>query len=126
MSHPEHHAELIKALAEEYKGIFDASIQGIYIYLDDDHLVCNKKLAAMLGYSSPAEMAKIKGPFLNAFVAGESQDDVVAAYQAAMEKMVGSTLKVTWNKNGGGTVDSTVMLVPISFQGHMCALHYVS
>jgi PAS domain S-box-containing protein len=126
MSHPEHHAELIKAVTEEFKDIFDNSSQGVYVYLDDDHLACNNKLATMLGYSSSEEMLKTKGPFLDAFVAGESQDDVVAAYRASMDKMVGSTSKVTMKKKDGGTLNVTVMLVPISYQGHMMALHYIS
>lgn len=126
MSHPEHHAELIKAVTEEFKDIFDKSGQGVYVYLDDDHLNCNKKLATMLGYSSPEEMLKTEGSFLDAFVADESHDGVISAYRSAMEKMVGSTLKVTMKKKGGGTVSVNVMMVPLSFQGHLMALHYIS
>lgn len=126
MSSKEHHSQIIEELAEEFSEIFDSSDQGVYVYLDDDHIACNGKLAAMLGYASPAEMMKVKAPFLESFVDEGSQHELVSAYRAAMEKKVGTHLKVTWKKHGGGTQKSDVMLVPISYQGHMMALHFIS
>jgi hypothetical protein len=43
-----------------------------------------------------------------------------------MECLVGESIKVTWRKKAGGTVDSTVVLVPVSHAGHLFALHFVS
>jgi carbohydrate-binding DOMON domain-containing protein len=124
-SSEEHHEELVNGLYDQMKMILDSSEQPISIYLDDNHKACNSKFAAMLGYKSPQEWADIKG-FLDPYVAGKSQNIVQTAYWDSMKKMIGSTIQVTWKKKGGGTFDSTVIFVPIAFQGHLFAVHFVS
>jgi len=43
-----------------------------------------------------------------------------------MEEKIGSTIDVAWKMKSGGTVDIVVILVPISYQRHLFALHFVS
>jgi hypothetical protein len=43
-----------------------------------------------------------------------------------METGVGSTFQVVWKTKTGQTVDTTVILVPIEFENHRIALHFVS
>ena len=50
---------------------------------------------------------------------------LIEAFQKAMQNMVASTIKVQWKKKSGGTADSTVTLVPISYKNHVFALHFV-
>lgn len=128
MNEHEHHAELLKGFFKEQKQIFDSSDQAIYVFLDDDCRLSNQKFATLLGYSSPDEWFKVdvQGSFPDAFVDNKSHQALVTAYQNAMEKMVGSTIKVTWKKKSGGTADTTVILVPVIYQGHTFALHFVS
>ena len=126
MNQHQHHEELIGGVFEQLKEIFEKSEQAIYAYLDDKHKVCNQNFASLLGYKSPDEWAKVEDSFPDVLVAEKSQDTLVRTYRNAMEKMVGSTIKVTWKKQSGGTVDTTVILVPIAFQGHLFALHFVS
>ena len=128
MNQHEHHAELVKGFFEGQKQIFDSSDQAMYAFLDDDCRVCNEKFARLLGYASPEEWFKVdvKGAFPATFVDDRSQEILVSAYQNAMQKMVGSTTKVTWKKKSGGTVDTTVILVPAVYQGHTFALHFIS
>jgi hypothetical protein len=113
---------------KEQKEIFDSSEDGIYVFLDDDCRACNDKFATLLGYESSDEWFKVnvEGSFPDAFVDRKSQHTLVTAYQDAMEKMTGSTIKVAWKKKSGGTVDTTVILVPIVYKGHTLALHFVS
>jgi hypothetical protein len=33
---------------------------------------------------------------------------------------------VTWKKKNGGTVNTTVILVPMAYAGHLFAVHFVS
>ena len=122
----EHHNELMQSVAKEYQNILANSEQGIYIYLDDVSKVCNKKFATLLGYESEEEWAKIEESFPEVFVADESQEALVSSFQDAMEKNVGSTNKIVWKKKDGSTINSTVLLVPISHNGHLFALHFVS
>ena len=119
------HEELVNGFFEELKGIFENSEQGIYLYLDDMHKVCNKKFASLLGYKSPADWAKMDQPFPEIFVDKKSQNALVGAYQKAMEKMAASTIKVKWKKKSGKGVSTTVILVPIAYKNHLFALHFV-
>lgn len=55
-SEQKHHEELANGFYNQLKQIFDSSEQAIYLYLDDNHKVCNKKFASLLGYNSPEEL----------------------------------------------------------------------
>lgn len=120
-----HHDELMRSIAKEYQDIFENSEQGMYIYLDDSHKICNKKFATLLGYGSEDEWSKVEESFPSAFVANQSQRTLVSSYQDAMRNSVGSTNDITWKKKDGSTVSTTVLLVPISHEGHIFALHFV-
>ena len=125
MNDHDDHDDLVRELEGEYRELLDTSSQGIYLFLDDDHKLCNERFASLLDYESPAEWAGVQRSFPDAFVAEESQHTLIAAYQGAMEEGTGSTFAVTWKRRSGGTVDSSVILVPISFGGHILALHFV-
>lgn len=120
-----HHEDLIKGLREEYEDLLENSEQGIYIYFDDNHKICNEKFAKMLGYSSAEEWEK-PAEFVETYVAGKSGDDLVSAFQSAMEQGVATSLEITWKKKDGGELPTKVILVPISFDGHLFALHFIS
>lgn len=122
------HTDLVKEFYEAQKEVFDTSDQAIYAYLDDTGRVCNANFATLLGYDSANEWSnlEIKDSFPNTFVAEKSQEALVNAYQDAMEKGIGSVIKVAWKKKSGSTVDTNVILVPVIFQGHTFALHFIS
>ncbi|MBI5045321.1 MAG: PAS domain-containing protein [Candidatus Levybacteria bacterium] len=126
MDEHQHHQDLMQSLSQEYSDILSNSEQGVYIYLDDAHKICNANFASLLGYSSEKEWTMIDSPFPDAFVAEESQEALISSFQDAMEKNVGSTQSVVWKKKDGSTIESTVILVPIAHQGHTFALHFVS
>jgi len=120
-----HHEELIEGISKQMKVILDSSQQAIYIYLDDIHKVCNEKFSSLLGYRSPEEWAKVEDSF-PAFVEPSSQETLVNAYRQAMEKFIAANIKVTWKKKSGGTVATSVVMVPIAFDDHLFALHFIS
>ncbi len=119
-------AELLKELYQQLKPVFDSSGQSIYIYLDDANKVCNKRFSSLLKYATPEEWAKVKESFPVAFVDSGSRHDLIHAYQNAMENMEGSTVDITWKTKSGEKVNTVVMLVPISYQGQLFALHFIS
>lgn len=123
-----HHTDLVNSFYKSQQHVFESSNQAMYAFLDDDSRVCNQKFATLLGYSSPQEWQEsdVKEGFPGVFVAEKSQLTLVEAFQNAMEKMEGATIKVTWKKKSGDTVDTTVILVPIAFEGHIFALHFIS
>ena len=120
-----HHEELVKGLYDQMKIIFEKSEQPMYLYLDDNHKACNGKFATFLGYKSPQEWADVKES-LDPFVADKSKEIVSSAYWDAINKMIGSTVKVTWKKKDGGSINSTVILVPMVYNGHLFAIHFVT
>ena len=85
----------------------------------------NSEFATFLGYKSPQEWADVKG-FLDSFVADKSKEAVSSAYWDVMNKMIASTAKVTWKKKSGGTIDATLIMVPVAYEGHLFAIHFVS
>jgi PAS domain-containing protein len=120
-----HHQELITGISKQMRSILDSSQQAVYIYLDDIHKVCNGKFATLLGYRSPEEWAKVEDAF-DVFVDQRSMETLASAYHQAMEKLIPASIQVTWKKKSGGTVDTTVVLVPIAYDDHLFALHYIS
>ncbi len=125
-AHGKSHDDLLAELAAQLQPLLESSEQGIYIYLDDDHKVCNGKFASLLGYSSDEEWAQMKGSFPDVFVDENSHDTLIGAFQKAVQSMSASTISVRWKKKSGGVIDTTVILVPVSYSGHMFALHFVS
>ena len=128
MDQHDDHADLIHNFYVEQKEIFDHSDQGIYAFLDDDNRVCNDTFAKMLGYKSAKEWSSIdvNGSFPDTFIAEKSQHALVEAFQNTMENCISSTLKVAWKKKSGGSVETSVVLIPIMYQGHLIALHFIS
>lgn len=119
------HEELVAGISKQMKTILDSSQQAVYIYLDNIHKVCNAKFATLLGYRSPEEWAKVEDAF-EEFVDRGSQETLVTAYNQAMEKFIPASIKVTWKKKTGGTVATSVMLIPIAYNDHLFALHFIS
>ena len=121
-----HHEELVKGLYEQLKPIMENSEQAIYFYLDDTHNAFNTKMAKLLGYNSVAEMASVKKTPLDAFVDPKSQEKLVNAFAKVVEQMAAYDLKdITWKKKSGETVKTKVVMVPITYNGHLFALHFL-
>jgi hypothetical protein len=123
-SEQQHHEDLVSGFYNQLKEIFDSSEQAVYLYLDDIHKVCNKKFAKMQGYSTPEEWAMVENP-LEVGVDKSSQVAVVSAYRKAMEKFSASKIDVKLKKKTGETFDASIIMVPIAYQGHVFALHYI-
>ena len=122
----QHHAELIEGIYKQLKLILDSSDQAIYVYLDDIHKICNEKFSSLLGYASTQDWAKVTESFPDAFVDEKSQKTLVTTYQKAMEKMVASVVNITWKTKDGRRVTTNVILTPISYNGHLFAVHFIS
>ena len=121
-----HHEELVSGLYEQLRPVMEHSSQGMYLYLDDIHNVFNDQMAKMLGYSSGAEMKEQADDSpLDAFIEVKSHKAVVNAFRNAMEKMAGTTISVTFKKKSGTKVTKKMILIPISYHGHLFALHFL-
>jgi hypothetical protein len=126
MDEHKHHEDLIAGISAEYGELLATSSQGIYVYLDDVHKLCNENFASMLGYDSAQEWAAVEDNFPTAFVIDGSQELLVETYGRAMQDGAASKVDITWKTKTGKPVKTSVILAPISHQGHAFALHFVS
>lgn len=119
------HEELIKGIHEQLKEILDESKQAIYVYLDDHHMTYNQQFASLLGYKSVEELSKVKEPFIEAFIMEKSREALVHAYKHAMEDKIASDIEISLKKKTGEIVKTKTIMVPISYDGELLALHFI-
>lgn len=121
----QHHEELVKGIKEQMKAVLEKSEQAIYLYLDDNHKVCNKKFADLLGYKSPKEWADEEAPLAD--VVEEDQQAVIDAYMNASEKMLASAIQVRIkNVKTDKIVKTRMIIAPVGHSGHVFTAHFVS
>lgn len=119
------HDTILKEMNKEYKELFEVSPQAIYAYMDDHHIIWNKKFSELTGYKTPADVRKTKRTFLDLFVHEKSQKTLANAYMKAVENGKGSSVSIQWKNKNGKTRKANTILVPIPFQGHTVALHFI-
>jgi PAS domain-containing protein len=119
------HAAIIEGVTAQFREILDGSPQGMYIYLDDQHKVCNERFASMLGYPSAAAWDQ-HGAFTEQYIDPQSQQTLVHTYRHAMEQQAAATIDVTWKTREGAAVPSSVILVPVAYEGELLALHFIT
>jgi hypothetical protein len=124
MSHDAHHEHLMEEIAKEFEPVLKNSPQGIYIYLDDTHKICNEKFADMLGYSSVQDWVDNEFPVED--VAKEDQEKGIKSYMAASQEFKASILDASWVKKDGTEIKTEVIMVPVTFQGEVFVLHFIS
>ncbi len=124
MEAKDHHEDIIGGISAQLKDVLDGSEQAVYIYMDDNHNLCNRKFARMLGFGSPGEFAALKDP-LAATVSEKSQKAVVDAYTTAVERKSATAMKATLKHRSGRTFEAELIMVPIAYQGHTLALHFL-
>ncbi len=118
------HEKLVKDLTHELKAVLEKSDQAIYLYLDDTHKTCNLKFAKLLGYKNISEWVVNQYPVSD--VDRTDEQKVIHAYTAASEKFHCSTIPVRWKTKNGKKLDTSVTFVPLSYQGEVFVLHFIS
>ena len=124
MAHNEHHEHLVEEITKQFEPVLSRSPQGVYIYLDDEHKICNKKFADMLGYGSVAEWVANENPVGD--VAEEDQDRVIDAYGEASRNFKASTVSFSVVRKDGKKVKVDGIMAPITYKGEVFVIHFVS
>ena len=119
-------SNVLAKATQQLRALFEESGQAMYLYIDDHTKACNKRFAQLLGYPTPEAWAAVHTSFPSAFVAPGSQEELIAAYQAAIADGVAASVPVTWKRKDGKTVDSEVILVPLDIDGTRFALHFIT
>ncbi len=120
----EHHEELVKGMAAQFKRIMDKSPQAIYLYMDDNHKTCNKNFATLLGYKSVKAWEKIDAPLAD--VVEAHQQKVIDAYMLSSESLQATSMKLTMkNVATGELVKASMVMVPVVYDGHVMTMHFI-
>ncbi len=124
MPHDEHHEHLVKELTDQLSTVFNNSDQAIYLYLDDAHKNCNQKFADLVGYKSIREWVENQTPVAD--VAEEDRDKVIEAYSEASQNFNASHLSAKIVKKDGTKISTDIIMVPITYQNEVFALHFIT
>ena len=120
------HAEWLATIASQLAPIFDHSEEGVYVYLDDHHKICNERLAKMWGYASAAEWAAAPD-FLDTFVATPRGREQVSTnyHQHVHRQLTAFRQRFAVRKKNGGTITCEVDTVPYALDGQIFAYAFV-
>lgn len=118
------HNMLLEELKKQFQPVFENSPDGVYIWVDETHMICNEKLAKMFGYSVKELVAK--SPFLDNFVAEDDQERFSMNYHSSVAKLSHPvTFRFMGVKKDGSKFHAETDMIPISFDGHAIAYHFV-
>jgi PAS domain S-box-containing protein len=118
------HNGVLQALTDEFRPVLEASLDGVYLWIDDQHKVCNPRLAAMFGYTVAEWAAQTN--FLDSFVDEPDQEAYGWNYQhrvAALAYPV--TFRFRARRKDGTTFAAETDMIPVTFHQHAVAYHFV-
>ena len=118
------HEQILQEMLAQFRPVFEHSPDGVYLYLDDRHKICNERMAAMFGLST--EEWSAVPDFLAGFVAEEDQEMVARNYQqhvAAPTRPV--TFRFRARRKDGSVFTAETEMIPMSWRGHPVAYHFV-
>ena len=118
------HEQIMRELAEQFQPVLDKSPDGVYLWLDEEHAICNKRLADMFGYTVAEWSGKV--PFLDNMVAKPDQSMFAWNYQNRVATLAyPATFRFRGRRKDGSTFAAETDMIPISWRGHAVAYHFV-
>jgi PAS domain S-box-containing protein len=119
------HDVATKELAEHLAPIFDGSPDGVYIWLDEEHWICNARFAEIFGYEGPDELNDT--PYLLQRIVHEDDQQLLSwhYWNRVQSRSFPATFRFTGVRKDGSTVPVETDMVPLTFGGHTFAYHFV-
>lgn len=122
--HEHEHVKILRELGDQFKPMFQKSPDGIYLYIDEVHKICNERFARMFGLSV-AEWEKMEG-FVDKHAAPEDQATIIDAYQLHIhQELTPARLQVNCLRKDGSRFRAEIDMIPFPWRGEMLALHFV-
>jgi PAS domain S-box-containing protein len=119
------HEVATKELAEQLRPIFEASPDGVYVWLDEEHWVCNRRFAELLGYDSPDELNDTPH-LLQRWVHEDDQNMFSWSYWNRVQTLsFPTTLRFRGKRKDGSEVLVETDMIPLTYGGHTFAYHFV-
>ena len=118
------HKRMMADLEAHFKPVLDHSVDGVYLWLDEKHMICNEKFAKMLGYTV-ADMRRA-GLSLEQFVAEKDQEMFSKQYHSHIAKLSRPvTFRFHALKKDGKTFLAETDMIPLTYNNHAIAYHFV-
>lgn len=118
------HEHVIPQLVDHLRPIFEASPDGVYVWLDEHHWACNENLAGLFGHAA-ADLENTPN-FLQRFVHEDDQGVVSWNYWNRVQELA---FPVTFRFRGihrdGSMVPMETEMIPLTYGGHTVAYHFV-
>jgi PAS domain S-box-containing protein len=122
---PVAHDVATKELAEHLAPVFEASPDGVYIWLDEEHWICNRRFAQLFGYDGPDELNDTPR-LLQRIVHEDDQQLFSWHYWNRVQPLAfPATIRFTGVRKDGSTCRAETDMVPLAFGGHTFAYHFV-
>lgn len=122
---PVAHDVATKELAEHLRPVFESSPDGVYIWLDEGHWICNQRFAELFGYEGPEELNDTPH-LLQRIVAEDDQQLFSWHYWNRVQSLAFPvTFRFTGVRKDGSTCAVETDMIPLTFGGHTFAYHFV-
>ena len=119
------HEVATKELAEHLRPLFESSSDGVYVWLDEEHWICNQRFAELLGYDSPDDLNDTPH-LLQRWVHEEDQGQFSWSYWNRVQTLsFPTTLRFRGIRKDGSEVPVETDMIPLTFGGHTFAYHFV-
>jgi PAS domain S-box-containing protein len=122
---PVEHDVATAELAAHLRPIFDSSPDGVYVWLDEEHWICNQRFASMFGYDSPDELNDT--PYLLQRLVHEDDQQLVSwnYWNRVQALAYPVTFRFRGTCKDGSTHLVETDMIPITYGGHTFAYHFV-
>jgi PAS domain S-box-containing protein len=119
------HEVATRELAEHLRPVFESSPDGVYVWLDEQHWVCNERFARIFGYDSPEELNDT--PYLlQRIVHEEDQEQFSWSFWNRVRPLAfPTTLRFRGVRKDGSEVQAETDMIPLTYGGHTFAYHFV-
>ncbi len=118
------HVKILRELSEQFQPLFQKSPDGVYLYMDEVHKICNDRFARMLGLTVP-EWEAMEG-FVSKHAASYDQETFVNNYQEHIhQKLTPVRFRFKAIRKDGTGFNAETDMIPFPWRGAMIALHYV-
>ncbi len=124
MGHDHSHKDLLEDLTTHFQPVLDDCPEGVYLWIDDENMVCNEALAKLFGTTVKDWCATTD--FLDRFVDPKDQKMFGENYAKHVGHLQGPVrFKFKAKRKDGKTFNAETDMIPISFGGHVVAYHFV-
>lgn len=124
MGHDHSHMDLLTELTHHFQPVLDDCPEGVYLWVDPEHGVCNDAFAKLFGINK-ADFTK-GADFLGTYVDASDRERFAQNYSKHVGHLAGPVrFQFKARRKDGSTFMAETDMIPIAFGGHAVAYHFV-